>query len=89
MTTDDIANQECLPAVEVRGRAIRRWLEEAWRHGEVVADEDRPFVATPVRPVDRFVVAQERPYLAAPEHDQRWPGRIQAGQPWRVRGRTA
>ena len=63
MVTDAIFDQERLLMAETRERATRRWLEEAWRHGEVVADEDGPLAATPVRPVDRFVVAQERPHL--------------------------
>lgn len=63
MITEDIADHERLTAAAVSERATRRWLEEAWRHGEVVADEDRPLAATPVRPVDRFVVAKERPHL--------------------------
>jgi hypothetical protein len=49
------AGRERLTAAEASERATRRWLEETWRHGEVVADEDRPCAVTPVRPVDRFL----------------------------------
>jgi hypothetical protein len=40
--------------------AARRWLAEAWRHGEVVADEDGVRLERGAGPVDRFAVAPPR-----------------------------
>jgi hypothetical protein len=48
-----------LPVPSREQRRVRRWLEEAWRHGEIVADDDgllpeemkeQPPVAVPLRP---------------------------------------
>ncbi len=58
-----------LPVASREQRRVRRWLEEAWRHGEIVADDDGllpeereeppPWIA-PFRPI----------YARAPED---WP----------------
>jgi hypothetical protein len=70
MTNEDDAGQEHLTVAEASERATRRWLEDAWRHGEVMVDEDRPWVVTPVQPVDGFVAAAtEHPGMDASEHD--------------------
>jgi hypothetical protein len=37
-------------------REVRRWLEDAWRHGEVLDDADGVLPSEPRRPVDRFFV---------------------------------
>jgi hypothetical protein len=37
-------------------QAVRQWLADAWRHGEVVADDDGACTAAAARPVDRFAV---------------------------------
>ena len=48
-----------LPVSSREQRRVRRWLEEAWRHGEIVADhdgllpeetEEPQSVAAPLRP---------------------------------------
>lgn len=35
-------------------RAVREWLEDAWRHGEVVADGDGVVAESPLQSLDRF-----------------------------------
>ena len=60
---EEYAGRERLTAAEASERATRRWLEEAWRHGEVVADEDRPCAVTPVRPVDAVLYSRAVPTL--------------------------
>ena len=37
---------------------VRRWLEEAWRHGEIVVDDDELETRGPARPSNRFEVSR-------------------------------
>ena len=49
-------------------RAVRQWLADAWRHGEVVDDEDGRQLERAGRAVDRFaVVAAAAPLAVPPE----------------------
>jgi hypothetical protein len=44
---------------------VRRWLEDAWRHGEIIVDNDGLEVAGPAQQPNRFETAR-RP-AGAPE----------------------
>jgi hypothetical protein len=47
--------EETDPAADSRAAlTVRRWLEEAWRHGEVVVDADGGMVTEQTWPPDRF-----------------------------------
>ena len=35
-------------------QAVRAWLEDCWRHGEIVTDADGMTTAAGERPLDRF-----------------------------------
>jgi hypothetical protein len=36
---------------------VRRWLEDAWRHGEIVVDDNALETHEPTRPSNRFDVS--------------------------------
>lgn len=40
--------------------AVRAWLEDAWRHGELVDDMDEATAEVRLRPLDRFHLAREK-----------------------------
>jgi hypothetical protein len=61
-------------------QAVRRWLAEAWRHGEVVADENGVQLERAAGPVDRFAVAAPR---AAPVADAATPSAAPPEEPAR------
>jgi hypothetical protein len=42
------------PADGGEARAVRAWLEDAWRHGEIVIESDGIHPVTQEQPVDRF-----------------------------------
>jgi hypothetical protein len=53
---------------EVDSRAsigVRRWLEDAWRHGEIIVDNDGLEVAGPARQPNRFETSRRT--AGAPE----------------------
>lgn len=55
---------------EIDSRArigVRRWLEEAWRHGEIVADDDGLETNEPARRPNRFEVSRRE--AEAPARD--------------------
>jgi len=37
---------------------VRRWLEDAWRHGEIVVDDNALETREPIRPSNRFDVSR-------------------------------
>jgi hypothetical protein len=44
---------------------VQRWLEDAWRHGEIVVDDDALETREPDRPSNRFDVSRRE--AEAPE----------------------
>jgi hypothetical protein len=54
--------------VEAESRAligVRRWLEDAWRHGEIIVDNDGLEVTAPAQQPNRFEISQRS--AGAPE----------------------
>jgi hypothetical protein len=63
---DDVAMLMKLPGGGAEAQAVRQWLVEAWRHGEVVMDANGNQPNQAEQPVDRFAIAPPR---AAPAAD--------------------
>jgi hypothetical protein len=68
---DDVAMLMKLPVGGAEAQAVRQWLAEAWRHGEVVLDANGNQPNWAEQPIDRFAIAPPR---VAPATDPAtWP----------------
>ena len=55
---DDVPYLLTVTLSDERAQAVCQWLKDAWRHGDVVADDDRACAASTAVPRDRFAVGE-------------------------------